>query len=117
MHDRFNFFAPARGDRNARRREELDIAAEPKLQHFVGPGRVLREAQSDQLSILPDGCWIQPPFVRFTARVSALERELRFFGGLTEKEAAEVLGVSVSTLKRDWEFARTWLAKELAHTS
>jgi RNA polymerase sigma factor (TIGR02999 family) len=42
--------------------------------------------------------------------------ELRFFGGLTEKEAAEVLGVSVSTLKRDWEFAKTWLAKELAHS-
>ena len=35
--------------------------------------------------------------------------ELRFFGGLTEKEAAEVMGVSVATLKRDWEFARAWL--------
>src|SRR5438067_1731263 len=35
--------------------------------------------------------------------------ELRFFGGLSEKEAAEVLGISVATLKRDWDFARTWL--------
>jgi len=40
--------------------------------------------------------------------------ELRFFGGLSEKEAAEVLSISVATLKRDWEFARTWLAKELS---
>ncbi len=40
--------------------------------------------------------------------------ELRFFGGLTEKEAAEVLEISVATLKRDWEFARTWLAAQLA---
>ena len=40
--------------------------------------------------------------------------ELRFFGGLTEAEAAEVLGVSVATLKRDWDFARTWLAAQLA---
>jgi RNA polymerase sigma factor (TIGR02999 family) len=39
--------------------------------------------------------------------------ELRFFGGLSEAEAAEVLQVSVSTLKRDWEFARTWLTSQL----
>lgn len=39
--------------------------------------------------------------------------ELRFFGGLTEKEAAEALGISVATLKRDWHFARAWLMNEL----
>ena len=39
--------------------------------------------------------------------------ELRYFGGLSEKEAAQALGVSVATLKRDWEFARTWLASQL----
>jgi len=37
--------------------------------------------------------------------------ELRFFGGLTEREAAEVLGISVATLKRDWDFARAWLTQ------
>ncbi|MGD0457535.1 MAG: sigma-70 family RNA polymerase sigma factor [Terriglobia bacterium] len=35
--------------------------------------------------------------------------ELRFFGGLTEREATEVPGISVATLKRDWDFARAWL--------
>lgn len=40
--------------------------------------------------------------------------ELRYFGGLTEKEAAEVVGISVATLKRDWEFARVWLTRQLA---
>lgn len=40
--------------------------------------------------------------------------ELRFFGGLSEKEAAEALGVSAATLRRDWEFARTWMASQLA---
>jgi RNA polymerase sigma factor (TIGR02999 family) len=40
--------------------------------------------------------------------------ELRFFGGLTEKEAAEVLGISAATLKRDWDFARAWLTTELS---
>lgn len=39
--------------------------------------------------------------------------ELRFFGGLNEMEAAEALGISVATLKRDWDFARTWLANQL----
>lgn len=45
---------------------------------------------------------------------SARVVELRFFGGLTEKEAAEVLGISVATLKRDWDFARAWLTAELS---
>ncbi|MDZ4801865.1 MAG: sigma-70 family RNA polymerase sigma factor [Bryobacteraceae bacterium] len=40
--------------------------------------------------------------------------ELRFFGGLTEADAAEVLHISPATLKRDWDFARTWLAAQLA---
>jgi RNA polymerase sigma factor (TIGR02999 family) len=39
--------------------------------------------------------------------------ELRYFGGLTEGETAEALGISIATLKRDWEFARTWLLKEI----
>jgi RNA polymerase sigma factor (TIGR02999 family) len=39
--------------------------------------------------------------------------ELRFFGGLTEREAAETLGISTATLKRDWDFARAWLYKQI----
>ena len=40
--------------------------------------------------------------------------ELRFFGGLTETEAAEALDISIATLKRDWDFGRSWLATQLA---
>lgn len=40
--------------------------------------------------------------------------ELRFFGGLSLEESAEVLGVSLATVKRDWVFARAWLQRELA---
>jgi RNA polymerase sigma factor (TIGR02999 family) len=43
--------------------------------------------------------------------------ELRFFGGLTEDEAAEVLGVSTRTVKRDWNVARAWLYKELSKSA
>lgn len=39
--------------------------------------------------------------------------ELRFFGGLTEDEVAEVLGVSAITVKRDWKAARAWLIVRL----
>jgi RNA polymerase sigma factor (TIGR02999 family) len=39
--------------------------------------------------------------------------ELRFFAGLEEKEIAEELGVSEITVKRDWKFARAWLASHL----
>ena len=35
--------------------------------------------------------------------------ELRFFGGLSVKETAEVLGISPKTVKRDWAIARAWL--------
>jgi RNA polymerase sigma factor (TIGR02999 family) len=38
---------------------------------------------------------------------------LRFFAGMEEAEAAAALGVSVSTLKRDWTFARAWLYARL----
>jgi RNA polymerase sigma factor (TIGR02999 family) len=37
----------------------------------------------------------------------------RFFGGLTQKEIAEALNVSVPTVRRDWRLARAWLSREL----
>jgi RNA polymerase sigma factor (TIGR02999 family) len=39
--------------------------------------------------------------------------ELRYFGGLSVKETAEVLGVSTETVKRDWRMAKVWLLREL----
>jgi DNA-directed RNA polymerase specialized sigma24 family protein len=39
--------------------------------------------------------------------------ELRFFGGLTVEETAEVLGVAPKTVKRDWSVARAWLYREI----
>ncbi len=43
--------------------------------------------------------------------------ELRFFAGLTLEETADVLGVSLATVKRDWEFARAWLKRELTRAA
>lgn len=39
--------------------------------------------------------------------------ELRFFGGLTNEDTAQAVGVSAATVKREWRFARAWLYKEL----
>ena len=40
--------------------------------------------------------------------------ELRFFGGLTVEETAEVLGISPATVHREWRMAKAWLHKEIS---
>jgi RNA polymerase sigma-70 factor, ECF subfamily len=49
---------------------------------------------------------------KIDARKSQLV-ELRYFGGLTVEEAAEVLGISVRTVHREWDLARAWLFRAL----
>ena len=41
--------------------------------------------------------------------------ELKFFGGLTTEEAAEVLGVSPATVLHDWSMAKAWLRRAISH--
>jgi len=40
--------------------------------------------------------------------------DMRFFGGLKENEIADVLGVTEKTVRRDWQFAKLWLYRELS---
>jgi RNA polymerase sigma factor (sigma-70 family) len=40
--------------------------------------------------------------------------ELRYFGGMSEEETAEVLRSSPRTVRRDWQFAKAWLQHELS---
>ncbi len=42
--------------------------------------------------------------------------ELRFFGGFANKEIAELLGVSLRTVERGWQFARAWLKQYFEDT-
>lgn len=42
--------------------------------------------------------------------------DMRFFGGLKESEIAEILGVTEKTVRRDWQFAKLWLFRELSQT-
>jgi RNA polymerase sigma factor (TIGR02999 family) len=69
--------------------------------------------------------WPGPPDVEILALEEALEElagldpakvrlvELRFFAGLSLEETAAVLGVSESTVTRDWRLARAWLFRRL----
>lgn len=70
---------------------------------------VVGEARSAELVALDDALVALERLDERQARVV----ELRFFGGLTADEAAEVLGVSLATVKRDWTVAKAFLAHEL----
>jgi RNA polymerase sigma factor (TIGR02999 family) len=43
--------------------------------------------------------------------------ELRYFGGLTEEEIEAALQISPRTIRRDWDFAKSWLMRELDHAT
>jgi RNA polymerase sigma factor (TIGR02999 family) len=84
-----------------------------------GPGAGIRVTLTDahELGTRPD-----EDVIALDQALQALEAvdaragqvvEMRFFGGLSEVEAAEALGVSIATLKRDWTFARAWLYDRL----
>ena len=70
---------------------------------------IVTESQAEQVVALNEAL----------ERLAALDRrasqvvELKYFGGMNYDEIADVLDVSVITVRRDWEFAKAWLHKEL----
>jgi RNA polymerase sigma-70 factor, ECF subfamily len=71
---------------------------------------VVSPAQSTDLVAVDDA-------LKALAKVDARKAqvvELRFFGGLTVEETAEVLKVSPETVQRDWKMAKAWLLRELS---
>jgi RNA polymerase sigma-70 factor, ECF subfamily len=70
---------------------------------------VFSEQQADELLAVDDSLDRLAKVDPRQARVV----ELRFFGGLNVDEAAEVLGVSPKTVKRDWSVAKAWLHADL----
>ncbi|HWE52181.1 MAG TPA: sigma-70 family RNA polymerase sigma factor [Bryobacteraceae bacterium] len=65
--------------------------------------------RDDQMIVLDDS---MDALARFDPRKAKVV-ELRFFGGLSVQETAEVLKTSEQTVLRDWRLARTWLAREM----
>jgi RNA polymerase sigma-70 factor (ECF subfamily) len=70
---------------------------------------VFSEKQADELLAVDDSLNLLAKIDPRQARVV----EMRFFGGLSVEETAEVLGVSPKTVKRDWSVAKAWLYADL----
>jgi RNA polymerase sigma factor (TIGR02999 family) len=111
--DRAHFFAVAA----SMMRRILVDAARARLASKRGGGD-LRVTLSDDMVALSEAS----DFVTIDDALEALSRvdmrkaqvvELRFFGGLSIEETAEVLKVSPQSVKRDWTLARAWLLMEL----
>lgn len=86
-------------------------------------GKAIQVSLSEAASISTKN---NPDLVALDDALTALEKldprqartvELRFFGGLTLEEAAEVLRVSVTTVRRDWRMAQAWLHQQLNATA
>lgn len=115
--DRSHFFAlSAQAMRRilidyARSKKALKRGAE-KITLTFNEEQVVQEVQADELLALHEAL----------DRLSTLNNrqgqviEYWFFGGLTHKEIADVLGVSVPSVRRDWRLARAWLSRELKNT-
>ena len=115
-HHRAQFFAMAA---QMMRRILVD-AARARGSRKRGSGAV--KVNLDETAVLspePDRCMValDEALIAFSqiAPRQAKVVELRYFGGLTEEELVEVLKISPRTVRRDWEFARVWLARELSH--
>jgi RNA polymerase sigma factor (TIGR02999 family) len=90
---------------------------------------VKRGGEFRKVSLEEAACVSAEPAAELVALDDALERlaafdprkcqvvEMRYFGGLTVEETAEVLNVSPETVARDWRLARTWLLRELSQTA
>lgn len=95
------------------------------VDHARGRGRAKRGGDRERVTLDEDVALTSDRDVDLIELDAALEKlarlherqarivELRFFGGLTLREAAEVLGVSPRTIDGDWSMARAWLRREL----
>ena len=112
---RAHFFAmAARVMRNilvdfARKRGRAKRGADPLLVSLSAAAHVSREPSADLLALDE----ALDALAALSPRQSRVI-ELKYFGGLTNEEAAEVLKVSPDTVRRDWRLAQAWLYRELS---
>jgi RNA polymerase sigma factor (TIGR02999 family) len=113
--DRVHFFGAAA---NAMRRILVDHARGKKAQKRGGNAPLLDLDAALQTGIDPrlDLVALDDALQRLAALSPAKEKvvELRYFGGLSVEETAQVLGIAPATVKRHWSFARVWLYRALA---
>ncbi len=88
-------------------------------------GSLKHGGQAQRVDLAEGLAWIEPPASDLLALDEAVQQlqaedahlaeivQLRYYTGLSMEETAGVIGVSVSTVKRDWRYARAWLARRL----
>lgn len=98
------------------------ILVEHARRHNVKRGGDVPHVSLDEATVLGAGETADPNLVALDDAMNALEKvdprkvqvvEMRFFGGLSVEETAEVLKVSPITVMRDWSTAKAWLYREL----
>ncbi len=101
------------------RRILIDHARTSQTQKRGGPQAKAALEEALQVAVQPaaDLLVLDQALTRLEALYPRASRvvELRFFAGLTEPEAAEVMGISVSSVKREWRFAKVWLYQQMKH--
>lgn len=75
----------------------------------LSEAKLLTDQKSDEILALEEALCLLTELDERKARVV----ELRFYGGLSVEETAEVLGVASTTVMRDWNMAKAWLAREI----
>lgn len=116
FNDRTHFF---RASAEAMRRILIDRARRKKTQRHGGESQriefdlvdlqVAAPSADDQLLALSEA--LDKLALEHPAQADLVK--LRYFGGLTNEEVADVLGVSLSTVKNYWVFSRAWLLNEI----
>jgi RNA polymerase sigma factor (TIGR02999 family) len=92
-------------------------------------GSLKHGGQAQRRELAEGLAWIEPPSGDLLALDEVIQQlqaedaqlaeivQLRYYTGLSVEETASVVGVSVSTLKRDWRYARAWLARRLGEST
>ncbi len=99
----------ARRKRAQKRGGEAPVLSLEELRAELGRDVAMTEERAEVLVVLEEALGQLEEKRPRAARVV----ECRFFGGMTIEETAEALGVSGSTVSRDWKFAKTWLYREM----
>ena len=115
--NRAHFFAIAA---QAMRRILIDSARKHAAAKRGGPQEELSLDEVADIALEPDGNLLKldealNQLAKIDPRQSRIV-ELRYFGGLTIEETAEVTSVSPATVKREWMMARAWLHQEISES-